>query len=304
MSRDSDKRLGDYISQSTTSPHLVIVGFPTDEGVKRNGGRPGAALASPEIRKQLFKLTPDPFVNDSFVNIINHTLDLGEISGEGLTLEEHQQKLAETISPYLEQETRVIILGGGHETSFGHFCGYVEAGLPVRAMNWDAHCNVRPFKNGKCHSGSPFRQAIEHDSELCLGYSVAGVQSQSCARSHVRYILDKGGRVYYRRDTDRQRIRDQYRYRHDRTFASFDMDAVDEVYAPGVSSPGINGLSKDYWLYAAYLAGYHDHVSSVDLVETNPLFDIDNRTSRLASLTIWCFIKGWADRLSGIPAHL
>lgn len=304
MNNEIDKRIGDYISQSTSSPHLVLVGFCSDEGVTRNGGRAGAAKAPQEIRKQLYKLTPDVYVHDAFVNIINHTLDLGDIKIEDGSMESQQQKLAETIAPYIVEGARVVILGGGHETSFGHFCGYVQAKLPVRIMNWDAHCDVRPYKNGKAHSGSPFRQALEHDSGLCLGYSVAGVQPHSASKSHVQYIIEKGGRVYFNRETDRQRIRDQYRYRHDRTFATFDMDAIDETAAPGVSAPAANGLNKDQWLYAAYMAGYHDHVSSIDIVETNPDFDIDNRTSRLAALTVWNFIKGWADKNRNLPALL
>src|SRR5437660_326875 len=36
----------------------VLIGFPQDEGVKRNGGRPGAAEAPREIRRWLYRLVP------------------------------------------------------------------------------------------------------------------------------------------------------------------------------------------------------------------------------------------------------
>src|SRR5438093_11057310 len=36
----------------------VLVGFPQDEGVRRNGGRVGAAKAPDEIRSWLGRLTP------------------------------------------------------------------------------------------------------------------------------------------------------------------------------------------------------------------------------------------------------
>ena len=52
--------------------------------------------------------------------------------------------------------------------------------------------------------------------------------------------------------------------------ASFDLDAVDQAYAPGVSAPAVNGLSADLWLHAAYRAGQCPHVKSMDIVELNP----------------------------------
>src|ERR1043166_7435066 len=34
---------------------VVVVGCPQDEGIRRNRGRPGAALAPPEIRRALYR---------------------------------------------------------------------------------------------------------------------------------------------------------------------------------------------------------------------------------------------------------
>ena len=41
------------------APHAVLLGFPTDEGVLRNGGRPGAARGPAEVRRWLARLAPD-----------------------------------------------------------------------------------------------------------------------------------------------------------------------------------------------------------------------------------------------------
>src|SRR6516162_11827277 len=41
----------------------VILGFPQDEGVRRNHGRPGAAQAPDEIRSRLYRLTPWDYEN-------------------------------------------------------------------------------------------------------------------------------------------------------------------------------------------------------------------------------------------------
>src|SRR6516162_10042948 len=65
--RADDPRLGEVIEfwDGTLEPlrpgRAVIVGFPQDEGVRRNRGRVGAADAPREIRSQLWRLVPwDP----------------------------------------------------------------------------------------------------------------------------------------------------------------------------------------------------------------------------------------------------
>ena len=36
----------------------------------------------------------------------------------------------------------MIVLGGGHETSYGHFLGYALASRQVEILNWDAHTDA------------------------------------------------------------------------------------------------------------------------------------------------------------------
>ena len=77
---------------------------------------------------------------------------------------------------------------------------------------------------------------------------------------------------------------------------SFDLDAVIESEAPGVSAPSAAGLSSELWLAAAHAAGRSPSVMSADVVEENPGFDQDGRTARLAALTAWWLLRGRAER--------
>jgi formiminoglutamase len=104
----------------------------------------------------------------------------------------------------------VVVLGGGHETSYGHFLGYAQASRKVEILNWDAHTDVREPLEGKGHSGSPFRQALEHRSGACRRYSVAGVQPQAVARTHAAFV-ERHGRVVWRDDVTVERIAQLYR---------------------------------------------------------------------------------------------
>lgn len=55
---------------------------------------------------------------------------------------------------------------------------------------------MRELKEGLGHSGSPFRQAIEHPSGRCRGYSVAGLQPHSVAATHAAFVRAHGCLVW------------------------------------------------------------------------------------------------------------
>lgn len=64
---------------------------------------------------------------------------------------------------------------------------------------------------------------------------------------------------------------------------SFDLDLIDPAVAPGVSVPAKNGISlKETHDLVDEIVKYADIIKSADLVEYNPIFDIDNQTANLA----------------------
>ena len=289
-----DPRLGDWLRGSALAEdtRVAILGFPSDEGVRRNGGRPGAAQGPPAIREALFKMTPDARDPEPFIALLERAADLGDVPITG-TVEADQARLGERVGELLAAGVVPIVLGGGHETAFGHFLGYVAAGRRVRALNWDAHADVRPLTDGKAHSGSPFRQMLDHPSGLCTGYTVAGLLPWRVAAAHAA-VPD---RVVWASDLDTARAEVEVAALDGPTLASFDLDAVDA--APGVSAPGVGGLPVSVWLAAAEACGRSPHVRSVDVVELNPLHDADGRTATLAALTVWHVLRGLAERFSG-----
>ncbi|MDT0630706.1 formimidoylglutamase [Rubrivirga sp. S365] len=290
----SDPRLGDWLRDAplATDTRVALVGFPSDEGVRRNGGRPGAAQAPAEIRAALARMTPDARRPAPFVGLLERTADVGDVEVTG-DLEADQARLGERVGGLLARGVVPIVLGGGHETAYGHFLGYVRAGRPVRALNWDAHADVRPPADGRGHSGSPFRQLLDHDSGLCRGYTVAGLLPWRVAADHAA-IAEASGGVVWADDLTAERADALVASLDGPTLASFDLDAVDA--ARGVSAPGVGGLSTAVWLRAAEVCGRSAHVQSVDVVELNPAHDTDGRTVVLAALTVWHVLRGLAAR--------
>ncbi|MFZ9691184.1 MAG: formimidoylglutamase [Phycisphaerales bacterium] len=307
-----DPRVGTLFAQRLNdSTRLVIVGFPVDEGVRRNGGRPGAAEAPAAIRHWLHRMTPDPRDDGRMAALLARTIDLGDVAAGG-DLEQGQARLGEAIAPHLEAGRTVIVLGGGHETAFGVFLGHVAAGRRSFIVNLDAHADVRPLREidgvPRGHSGSPFRQAIEHASAACAGYAVAGLQATAVAAAHHDWMRSRGATPSFidelPRDADGRLDplaamppwKSPADDRHASIMATLDLDAVEACSAPGVSAPTPAGLPVDSWLAAAERLGADPRVASLDLVELSPPHDPEGRTARLAALTVWRFLRGWSGR--------
>ncbi|MEL6612185.1 MAG: formimidoylglutamase [Bacteroidota bacterium] len=288
-----DPRLGHWLARhgNVGDARVVLIGFPSDEGVRRNGGRLGAAAGPAAIRRALYAMTPDASNYDAFVALLGHTADLGDVRVTG-DVEADQQRLGDVLAPILADGILPIVLGGGHETTYGHVLGYVGAGLTPEILNWDAHADVRPYPQG-AHSGSPFRQAIE--AGQCTRYRVAGLQPHRTAHAHATFVREHGDLVW-QHELDASRVMGIAADARAPTLATFDLDAVDAAHAPGVSAPNAGGLSAALWLHAAYETARSPHVTSFDVVEFNPTYDVDGRTARLAALTVWTFLKGLAER--------
>ncbi len=290
---------GDAVEPSTL---LVVVGFPCDLGVRRNGGRPGAAEAPGAIRKALYRLTPEPRDEGRMTSLLRRCVDLGDLEVEE-DLEASQRRLARAIAPHLRAGRIVVVLGGGHETAFGTFLGHVEAGRSVSIVNLDAHPDVRPrLEEGSQrlgHSGSPFREAIEHPSRRCLRYGVVGLQPAAVSAAQLAWLREHGGQAVFIDELDPREGDLLSPLGIDESspiMASLDLDAVEGAAAPGVSAPSAGGFTVSAWLEAAERLGRDGRVRSLDLVELSPPLDPDGRTARLAAHTLWRFLRGVSRR--------
>jgi formiminoglutamase len=288
----ADLRLRDLLGSHGGEPDVVLLGFPSDEGIARNGGRVGAAAGPAAIRDALGRMTPDVRGPASFAALAARTRDLGDVAVTG-DVERDQELLGAALRPHLELGRFAIVLGGGHETAFGHFLGYQR---PVSILNWDAHADVRELKAGGAHSGSPFRQALEHPSGRCVRYTVAGLQPHAVSAEHLALVQSRGRAVFRDELKTSAGVAKLYDHVGGPLMVSFDLDAVDGAFAPGVSAPSTNGLPAALWLEAAFRAGAAPAVASADVVELSPPHDQDGQTARLAALTVWQILRGLATR--------
>ncbi|GAB5519073.1 MAG: formimidoylglutamase [Rhodothermales bacterium] len=295
-----DPRIGHLIRPGTMAdlaaqPRCVLLGFPSDEGVRRNGGRVGARDGPSVLRSWLYRLTPDPVQIEAFRALCQATLDLGDVMCSG-DLEADQAALGEVVHAVLEAGAIPIILGGGHETSWGHIQGYIRQQQPFRVVNIDAHPDVRPLRDGQAHSGSPFYQALTMADGFCQAYHVAGLNPSTIAAAHLQRIEHHSGTAHFAEACSPALWDALYYTEGAPMLATFDLDALDQAAAPGVSAPNAWGLSPKVWLSACEAAGRSPQVVSFDIVELNPAFDRDHQTARLAALSVWHILRGLALR--------
>lgn len=306
--RADDPRLGEIVLFWKGEPlafrpgQPVLIGFPQDEGVRRNQGRTGSARAPEEIRRFFYRLTPGDADGGGLATL--GLVDLGNVRVSA-DLEQSQQALAEVVASMLAGGAVPIVLGGGHETAYGTFLGYVEAGRAVSLINLDAHLDVRPCLDGLGHSGSPFRQALEHLGQPHPGsvYACLGAQPHAVSRNHVKYVQQRGGKVLWAEEIRGQLVSAfQEECEHFLKLGcpihvSLDADVVQVSEMPGVSAPNSAGLSGSELFDLLEQAGRTSGVASLDLVEINPELDRDGQSARWGALALWHFLRGLSVRV-------
>lgn len=282
------------------SPHfapdaqgIALLGFTCDEGVRRNQGRTGAADGPQAIRQAL-------------ANMASHAgherlVDMGNIQIAGQELESAQQALREAVFACQQKQMRTLVLGGGHETAFGHGAGVLDAfpGEKVAIINLDAHLDLRRAREAS--SGTPFRQLAELcDAQqrdfryCCIGVSRAAntmaLWDEAAARQ-VRVIED----LAVLNDFNGQVLQEIARQiaGADRIYLTLDLDVLPAHEMAAVSAPAALGIPLVQLLRIIEPLCRSGKLQAVDLVEFNPRFDSQGMGAKVAARLAWQIAHWW-----------
>lgn len=273
---------------------FVIIGFTCDEGVRRNQGRAGAAQAPAKLREALANL---PF---NYFNSIN-IYDIGDINCPDRDLEQAQIALGQVISKILLAGCHPIVLGGGHETAWGHYQGIAQTAYAnnLGIINFDAHFDLRPKLNGDMGtSGTPFSQIAEQREfeGLDFNYFCLGIQPMANTLSlyeeaeilGVEYI--EADDLISPENAEHLESFINFIDNHEHLYVSLDLDVFASSIAPGVSAPQPLGVTPANILPYLRLLAASDKVITFDVVELAPEYDLDNNTARLGAQLIADYI--------------
>lgn len=264
----------------------VLLGFASDIGVHRNGGRIGASQGPSHFRNSIGSLC--------WHGNEDGLIDGGNIVPKGDDLETAHQELGKTVHHILESENKPFIIGGGHETAFGHFLGissFLKQHNPkakLGILNIDAHFDLRPH-NGIPHSGSPFLQAHEHAEkvDLDLKYFVYGINQDNNTKSLFNKADELGTKFSLTTEifnNEKQSLKKAQEFIDDRDFIylTICLDVFEAAIAPGVSAPAWNGLKLNHALNVIQLLKRSGKMISSDICELNPEYDLNGQTAKTA----------------------
>lgn len=267
---------------SDTPKPVALLGFASDEGVRRNKGRTGASAAPAALRKALGPLA---------FHLDRTIADAGDVVVSGRDLEDGQERAGHAVTELLDAGHLTVVLGGGHETAYASYLGVsasqaVQGGQRLGVLNLDAHFDLRdePVPS----SGTPFLQMAkaEADAGRDFRYAVVGISEanntralfDTAGRLGVRYLLDE--------DCEAERVRAfvaSFLADIDVLYLTIDLDVLPAAAAPGVSAPAAYGVPLPVISAVCRQVARSGKLLHVDVAELNPAFDVDGRTAKVAA---------------------
>ncbi|MDY0324021.1 MAG: arginase [Candidatus Carbobacillus sp.] len=193
-----------------------------------------------------------------------------------------------------------LVLGGDHSIAIGSLAAHRKHKKRLGVIWFDAHGDVNTPEttpSGNIH-GMPLAVALGYGepSLTAIGGSpyvypedVVLIGIRDLDPGEKVFLRKLGIRVFTMHDIDRYGMRrvmeealDVVTQHTDGVHLSFDLDALDPLYAPGVGTPVAGGVSYREAHLAMEMMAESGVITSADFVEVNPILDVENKTARAA----------------------
>ncbi len=273
---------------------IVLLGFACDLGVARNLGRVGAAKGPLACIQQLAKLPIHTKLPIYWAGILSvqHQLDTG------------QQDLAQVVKKIHQAGHIPLVIGGGHETAWGHYLGltaYHET-ASFGIINFDAHLDLRPLPpDGIGHSGTPFLQMALHRQarQQPFLYHCWGVQQTANTTALFEMAKKLSVEIILASDVanNATKLREAVNHvvnAYEAIYLSICLDVFASAHMPGVSAPSPLGLLPHHVLPAIQQLLRSGKVKAMDVVELAPPLDQTEQSTKLAAALIAEVIQSYA----------
>jgi guanidinopropionase len=275
--------------EHTTGIEIGVIGVPFDGGVTNRTGARHGPRAVREQTTLIRRFNPATGVSP---------FDLVTVADLGDAWLEQPYELTAALSEIQAFFAKVhaggtvpLAVGGDHSISLP-ILRALARDRPVGMVHIDAHCDTGDdYLGSRFHHGAPFRRAVEEgllDPKRVIQIGIRGSLShpEAWAFSH-----DAGMRVVAMEEFTDQGWRwaaDQARkvIGTGPAYLSFDIDALDPVYAPGTGTPEAGGLTMiEAQRLVRGLAGLD--LIGADVVEVSPPFDQSGLTALNAATLLF-----------------
>jgi len=239
---------------------LALIGFKYDEN---SSFMKGAADAPPQIRAA-FRSEASNLFSESGIDLGVDGLffDAGDM--EPVSGNDPMALIQDSISTLLNDDLAPIALGGDHSITYPIVKAFARKYPKLSILHFDAHPDIYDeFQGNRFSHASPFARIME--DKLVQRLVQVGVRS---ATAHQREQIKRfGADVVEMRDW-----REGLAFDFDSpVYISFDVDALDPAFAPGVSHREPGGLSTRQAIDV--IQRIKGQVVGADIVEFNPRMD-------------------------------
>jgi arginase len=283
---------------------VKIFGVPLDLGANRLGVDMGPMAIRYAGLKDALEYNGIE-LNDCGDLVVNHSVynndngDSGEKSLEQIA--RVSEKLSELTYGALAEGYTPLILGGDHSASIGSIAGASKKAERLGLLWLDKHPDSNTPETsptGNVH-GMTVAISLGHgypELTKCSGFSpkispenISMLGINDVDKGEEQFLKRSGISVFSLMDIERMGIVKVVEEALkivtnscDMIHVSFDVDVLDPLIAPGSGILSRGGLSYREISYVMKSIGEADIVSSMDVIEINPLLDVKNRTAELA----------------------
>lgn len=203
----------------------------------------------------------------------------------------------------------LVCVGGDHSITCPLVEGYRLARPEERlgVIHFDAHNDVRDFRDNGPTNGTPIRGILEgpskvEGSNLCQ----VGIHGFMNSSYYKKYCEEKGVTIIPSREVRRRGVEDAMGEAisiasngTDSIYVTVDIDVLSLPYAFGTGAPSAEGLDPWDLLEAMFMLGQHPKVRALDLVCIDPIRDFRDYTSRMGASIILTLLGGYVIRKTG-----
>jgi len=240
---------------------IAILGVPFDEKSSYLRGAAGgpAAIRAVSTGKCYCGWT------ELGVNLEEDTVmvDVGDVDTSG-DMDKSFAQTEKAVAAILDKGAVPIVLGGDHSITYPVLKAFARRFKPLDVLHFDAHPDLYDDLYGdRLSHACPFARILEDG----LAASVVQVGVRAVTVAHRAKALKHGVRMIEMKD-----IRDPLHLRFaNPVYISFDMDALDPAFAPGVSHHEPGGLSTRQAVQV--IQALKGSIVGLDVVELNPARD-------------------------------
>lgn len=259
------------MTDQPTSRQLTVLGIPWDE---QSSHMKGPAEAPPLIR-EAFRCDSTNMWSELDINLgVEGTFDdAGDLSFPvGVNAMQH---ITSNVSELLDKGTRPIIFGGDHAVTYPVIQAFGPRYPHLSILHFDAHPDLYDALEGnRLSHACPFARILEEG--LAKSLVQVGIRGMN---GHLREQAQRFGVEVHEMKNFQDGLTLTF---EGPLYISFDMDALDPAFAPGVSHFEPGGLTTRQAINVIHDLKA-DNIVGADIVEYNPKRDPTGVTAMVAA---------------------